>query len=193
MVAAELERRWQAALRDLHAAEEKLQLKALRSDCWAIPADLLEMLKQVGPALPELWEQGVFSWQQKKALLRSLVDKVVLKRDNDRVTMRVVWRGGDATEQVVRVTVGRFEQLSHAKEIEQTIVAMANQRRTDREIADHLTAAGHRLPRSDRFLPSTVASVRMQHGILHKEGPCRPHVIPGHLRAHQLVYRVTIA
>lgn len=192
LVTAELEHRWEAALRDLRTAEEKLELKEQQSDCWAIPADLLQMLKQVGPALPELWEQGALSWQQKKSLLRSLVDKVVLKRENDQVTMRVVWRGGDATEQIVRVTVGRFEQLSGAKEIEQTIVAMAKQRRTDREIADHLTDAGHRSPRSDRFLPSTVASVRMQHGILHKEGPSRPHAIPGYLRAHQLAKKLGI-
>lgn len=192
LVTAELERRWESALRDLRTAEEKLQVKQQQSDCWAIPADLLEMLKQVGPALPELWDQGVLTWPQKKALLRSLVDKVVLKRENDRVAMRVVWHGGDDTELMIPVTVGRFEQLSGAKEIEQAILTMARQRRTDNEIADHLTGVGHRSPRADRFLPSTVARIRMQHGVLHKEGPSHPHVIPGYLRAHQLAKKLSI-
>ena len=32
----------------------------------------------------------------------------------------------------------------------------------------------------------------MQHGILHKEGPGRPRIIPGHLRANQLAKRLEI-
>ena len=192
LVTAELEHRWEAALRDLRAAEETLDLKKQQGQCWAIPADLLEMLKEVGPALPQLWEQGILSWPQKKSLFRSLVDKVVLKRDNDRVAMRIVWRGGEVTEATVTVTVGRFEQLSHAQEIEETIITMARKRHTDKQIATHLTNAGHRSPRSDRFLPSTVARIRMQHDILHKEGPGRPHKIPGYLRANQLAKRLQI-
>ncbi len=192
LVTAELESRWETALRDLQSAEETLALKKQQSQCWAIPADLLEMLKQIGPAIPELWDQGVLSWAQKKSLFRALIDKVVLRRNNDQVTMRIVWRGGDVTEETVTITVGRFEQLSHAKEIEATIVAMAKQKQTDKQVATHLTNTGHRSPRSDRFLPSTVARIRMQHGILHKEGPSRPHTIPGYLRANQLAKRLKI-
>ena len=62
LVTAELERRWEAALRELKTVEETLEIKQQQSQCWAIPADLLEMLKEIGPALPELWEQGLFSW-----------------------------------------------------------------------------------------------------------------------------------
>ncbi|MFV1991261.1 MAG: recombinase family protein, partial [Acidimicrobiales bacterium] len=95
LVTAELESRWETALRDLQTAEETLAVKKQQNQCWAIPADLLEMLKEIGPALPEMWSQGVLSWSQKKSLFRSLVDKVVLRRNNDQVTMRIVWRGGD--------------------------------------------------------------------------------------------------
>ena len=174
LVATELESRWETALRQLQNAEETLAIKQQQNQCWAIPADLLKMLKKIGPAIPELWEQGILSWSQKKSLFRALVDKVVLRRNNDQVAMRIVWRGGDVTEEAITITVGRFEQLSHAKEIEEIIVAMAKQRQTDKQVATHLTHAGHRSPRSDRFLPSTVARIRMEHGILHKEGPGRP-------------------
>jgi len=77
------------------------------------------------------------------------VEKVVLKRDNDQVTMRIVWRGGDVTEEMVPITVGRFEQLSDAKQMGTTIIALAREGQTDKQIAAHLTQAGHRSPRSN--------------------------------------------
>ena len=150
LVTAELERRWETALRDLQAAEDALDVKKQRSQAWAIPADLLEMLKDIGPALRELWNQDLLSWAQKKSLFRCLVEKVVLKREDDRVTMRIVWRGGDVTEKVVTVTVGRFRQLSDAKQIEETIVTMAKEGCTDEQIAEFLTEGGYRSPRDDQ-------------------------------------------
>jgi DNA invertase Pin-like site-specific DNA recombinase len=192
LVAAELESRWESSLRELKTAEEALAVKKQQSQSWAIPADLLEMLKEIGSALPELWNQSVLSWAQKKSLLRCLVDKVVLKRDDDQVTMRIVWRGGDYTEEIIPVTVGRFEQLSDAKQIEETIVAMAKQGHTDKHIATYLTEAGHRSPRSNTVLPSTVTRIRKLHGILHQEKQCQPHCVPGYLRPHQLGQRLQI-
>ncbi|MEQ9379880.1 MAG: recombinase family protein [Pirellulales bacterium] len=192
LVTAELELRWEAALRELKTVEEALKIKQQQSQCWAIPADLLEMLKEIGPALPELWDQGVLSWSQKKSLFRCLVEKVVLKRDNDQVTMRIVWRGGDVTEEMVPITVGRFEQLSDAKQMETTIIAMARERKTDKQIAAHLTQAGHRSPRSNVVLPSTATRIRMSHGIIHMEVHPTPHLIAGYLRPHQLAKRLQI-
>jgi DNA invertase Pin-like site-specific DNA recombinase len=192
LVTAELERHWETALRELKTAEESLEVKKQQSQCWAIPADLLEMLKEICPALPELWNQGLLSWSQKKSLFRCLVEKVVLKRDNDQVAMRIVWRGGDVTEEMVPITVGRFEQLSHAKQMETTIIAMAREGKTDKQIAAHLTEAGHRSPRSNVVLPSTVTRVRMSHGIIHMEVHPTPHLIPGYLRPHQLAKRLHI-
>lgn len=157
---AELERRWEASLRELQTAEESLAVKRQRAQCWATPADLLEMLKEIGPHLPELWDEPLLSWSQKKSLLRCLIDKVVLKRDNDQVGIRIVWRGGDVSELTVPVTVGRFEQLADAATIEQTILTLAREKHTDKEIAAHLTSQGHRSPRSNTVLPSTVTQIR---------------------------------
>jgi hypothetical protein len=152
LVTAELERRWEASLRELQTAEESLAVKRQRAQCWATPADLLEMLKEIGPHLPELWDEPLLSWSQKKSLLRCLIDKVVLKRDNDQVGIRIVWRGGDVSELTVPVTVGRFEQLADAATIEQTILTLARgetHRQGDRSPPDQpgpsLAAQQHRV------------------------------------------------
>ena len=137
------------------------------------------MLKEFGPKLPGLWNEKLFSWSQKKSLLRCLTEKVVLKRNNDQVCMRIVWLGGDVTELTVLITVGRFEQLSDFREIEEMILTMARKGRTGKQIAAHLTNDGQRSPRNNVALPSTVTRIRKQRGIFHQEKMCRPHVIAG--------------
>ena len=57
LVTAELERRWEEALRACQEAEERLREEEAHAPCLAIPADLLEQLKDFGPHLSELWEQ----------------------------------------------------------------------------------------------------------------------------------------
>ena len=186
LVAAELETRWETALRELKKAEDTLASEEQKTSCWAIPADLLAVLRDIGPRLPELWEQKLLSWSQKKSLFRCLVDKVVLRRHGDQVHTRLVWRGGATTAADVPVTVGRFSQLSNAQEIETMIVGMAREGRTDKQIAAQLTAAGHRSPRSSSVLPSTVMAMRLRHGILLKDSQSHPRHIPGYLTVRQL-------
>ena len=48
--------------------------------------------------MPEWWAAGRLSQPQKKALLRSLIDKVVIHRaPRDTIHLRVVWKGGEVT------------------------------------------------------------------------------------------------
>jgi hypothetical protein len=103
LVAGELEKRWETSLRELKEVEEKLAFEEQNAPCWSIPIDLLEALKEFGPRLPELWEQGLFNWSQKKSLLRCLIEKVVLHRvagDKVRRARRSL-RGGFVTRSCV--------------------------------------------------------------------------------------------
>jgi DNA invertase Pin-like site-specific DNA recombinase len=192
LVTAELETRWELALRERKKAEDTLAIDEQKASCWAMPADLLEILHNIGPRLPELWRQRLLSWSQKKALFRCLVEKVVLRRTGDQVHTRVVWRGGDTSSASVPVTVGRFSQLSDAQEIETAITSMARNGHTDQQIAAQLTTAGHRSPRSSRVLPSTVMAIRLRHGILLKGSQSHPRLISGCLTVRQLAKNLQV-
>jgi DNA invertase Pin-like site-specific DNA recombinase len=194
LVAAELEQRWEVALRELKEAEERLECEEQTTPQWAIPADLLEMLKKFGPRLPELWEQGLFDSAKKKTLLRSLIDKVVLQRvAADKVRARVVWRGGATTTDDVSVPVGSFAELSDAKEMEDAIVRMAREGQKDEQIAQWLTAQGHHSPMRDVVLASTVQKVRLQHRILHQPSQSHPRHVRGYLTVPQLAAKLEIS
>jgi DNA invertase Pin-like site-specific DNA recombinase len=194
LVAAELEARWEAALRELKETEEKLAYEEQNAPCWALPADLLQTLRELGPRFPQLWKQGPLRSSQKKALLRCLIDKVVLHRvAGDQVRTRVVWRGGATTSDDVPVSVGSFARLSGAKEIEETILRMARQRETDQQIAERLTSRGYRSPMAEVFLPSTVRNIRLKHRILLRPSQSHPFRVPGHLTVAQLAAKLEIS
>jgi DNA invertase Pin-like site-specific DNA recombinase len=195
LVAAELERRWEAALRELQQAEDSYQ-RAILSEGPApmIPPELRRTFEQVGRDLPGLWEQGRLTQAQKKALLRCLIDKVVLHRiAPDSIQVRIVWRGGDTTTAEVPVTVNALARLSSAKEMEETILSLARQGETDQDIAAHLTRQGHRSPKGPIVLVSTVRIIRLRHRLLVKRSQSHPRRIPGHLTVSQVAERLQIA
>ncbi len=197
LIAAELERRWEAALRELRQAEEQLAQDEQHAPVWAIPADLLEALHDIGPRLPELWEQQrLFSSAQKKSLLRSLIDKVVVHRlggrRGDRVHVRVVWRGGATTTVDLPISVGRLADRTGAAEMEATALRLAHQGRSDTEIAAVLTAQGYRSARSATVLPSTVQTIRLRHRVLNCESQSHPRQVAGYLTIPQLAEKLNI-
>ena len=81
LVAGELERRWEAALSEVRAAEEalaqKISPKTIAQWGWASPQGKVVVL---AGRLPQIWADPATTDAQRKALLRCLVDKVVLDR-----------------------------------------------------------------------------------------------------------------
>jgi DNA invertase Pin-like site-specific DNA recombinase len=198
LIAAELERRWETALRELRDAEEQLAHDEQHAPVWAIPADLLEALHDIGPRLPELWEQQrLFSSAQKKSLLRSLIDKVVVHRlggrRGDRICVRAVWRGGATTTVDLPVSVGRFADRKGAAEMETMIIRLAHEGRSDIEIAATLTSQGHRSARGVTVLPSTVKTIRLRHRVLNSESQSHPRHVDGCLTVPQLAEKLNIS
>jgi hypothetical protein len=188
LVAAELERRWEEALRTLQTAEEAQQRAAAASPRISLAPQLKAALLDLGRQLPEIWGTSFLSRAraQKKALLRCLIDKVVLQRAvRDRVQARIVWRGGADTTLEIPLAVGAFSALSEAAELEEKMLALIHQGWSDAKIAEHLSEAGYRSPRSERVITSTVRNIRLKHEIqVDRHHP--HHRPPGHLSIAQL-------
>jgi hypothetical protein len=194
LVAAELESRWEAALSQLKQAEETHTLR--QQDPVALPAlppDLQAAFMEIGGKLPDVWSQ--LSHQTKKALLRCLIDKVVIHRlARNSVQARIVWKGGDTTTRQVPIPVGSFAELSIADQMEKIIIDLSRQGKTDEEIADHLTALGHRSPMdTQRVLPSTVKIVRLKRGIFQKRSQSHPRRVEGYLTVSQIAKALDIS
>ena len=196
LVAAELERRWEEALRDLRQAEAALDTARAGIGEASVPIDdgLRAAFTDASRRLPELWHGSALTTARKKALLRCLIDKLVIHRSApDTIRMRLVWRGGDASALDIPVAVGSLAALSRHAELEARILELAREGQGDAAIATTLTADGHRSPMRDRVLPSTVRIIRLRHGLLLKRSQSHPRRVPGHLTIPQLAARLGVS
>src|SRR5215831_10916738 len=188
LVATELERRWEAALQALQEAQEHYaRLRQAPAEAMAIPPTLREAFSTLGDSLSTLWHQDTLSRAQRKALLRCLLEKVVLdRRTPDTITTRIVWRGGAVSELEVPCTVGTLRDLTGFAQMEAQVLRLEAQGHADEDIAQRLTSQGFRSPQRPRVLASTVQTIRLRHGRLHRYRGPRPRRVSGFLTVSQL-------
>lgn len=194
LVAAELEQRWENALRELRQAEESYEKRKKQDPVPHLPPQLEEALKSIGQKLPEIWNTPTLSTSTKKALLRCLIDKVVIHRcQRDQVQTRIVWKGGATTTMQVPITVASFAELSCAKRMEELILQLESQGLGDETIAHQLTEQGYRSPRGKHVLPSTVRDIRLKHRLLKNPSQSHPRRVPGYLTVSHLAQRIELS
>ena len=194
LVAAELEKRWETSLVELKRAEETLV--SLDSSSHPLPSlsgELQMAFQAIGPHLPTLWQQGCISQRHKKALLRALIDKVVIQRlARDRVQARIVWKGGDITTLSIPVTVGALKDLAGVETMERIILERSAAGVLDETIAQELSEQGYRSPMRQVVLPSTVKTLRLKHGLFQKRSQSHPRRIEGSLTLPQIATALDI-
>ncbi|MBB4383421.1 hypothetical protein [Bradyrhizobium sp. SBR1B] len=112
--------------------------------------------------LPQIWADETISDAHRKALLRCLIEKVVLDRgEHDVALARIVWRGGAVTELEVKMSVNSVTRLTRGTEMRERLLALARDGVPDDEIAAILTHEGHRSPHcTDKVLAITVGRIR---------------------------------
>jgi hypothetical protein len=92
LAAAELERDWEDTLRALRQAEEAAARFAQEPTEPTLSPELREQLRNLSQSLPALWSSVQLSHTQRKALLRSLISQVIVKRTAaDRVEVKIIW------------------------------------------------------------------------------------------------------
>jgi hypothetical protein len=193
LVASELEHRWEVALRELRQAEEALALhRASRSQPEALSTKERDDFLALGPQLPALWQQPGMDRAHKKALLRCLIEKVILHRTApERLDIRIVWRGGEVTEEQVDLRVHALHAFSRGAEMQARILELARQGLTDTEVAKLLTEEGYRSPRGRQVLARTVQVFRQRHRVL-RSTRAHPRHIPGWLTMAELIRRLQV-
>jgi DNA invertase Pin-like site-specific DNA recombinase len=197
LVAAELERRWEAALVELRRAEAALahRTAAASAEPGTIDPRLHAKVVSLGQRLPGLWADPGVSRAHKKALLRCLIDKVVLRRSaRDRAAVRLVWRGGAVSELEVAMPVNALAALPRHAEMVARVLALARVGVDDVAIARTLTAEGHRSARhGTAVLPSSVRGIRLRHGLKLVPRQTRWPRVPGWLTVAGIAARLQVS
>jgi DNA invertase Pin-like site-specific DNA recombinase len=166
LVAAELEKGWEIALRSLSEAREAAESFEREHQRTALDPALREQLADFGKHLPKLWESGKLCVEHKKELLRSLISRVILSRpEQQNIEARIVWISGAVSTLSVRTPIRRARDLRDYEVLVGEILAMNAEGYPDSKIARRLTEEGFHSARGEEGVPTRfVTEVRRQHG-----------------------------
>jgi DNA invertase Pin-like site-specific DNA recombinase len=166
LVASELEKGWEAALRSLSDARDAAERFEREHRQTALDPDLREQLADLGRCLPELWESGKLCVEHKKELLRSLVSRVILSRpEQQNIEAKIVWISGAVSTLSVRTPIRRARDLRNYEVLVGEILALNAEGYPNSKIARRLSEEGFHSARGGEGVPTRfVREVRRQHG-----------------------------
>jgi DNA invertase Pin-like site-specific DNA recombinase len=163
LVAAELERRWEATLVGLRQSEEAAKHAQQEQPVLRLDPELRQQLEHLSQTLPGWWEDGRLTWEQKKRLLRSLIARVILKRTApDRVEVKIVWVSGHFTVLAVQPAIWRECDVTGYDRLVERVHALWAEGFTDGAIAEQLTQEGFHSARSPEVRSLTVQKIRLR-------------------------------
>ena len=163
LVAAELERRWNAALRVQADLEEELDtLRKARPQ--SINEEQQQAILTLGADLRRLWEQPQSPPECKKRILRTLLMEIVVTADDAEAQLLLHWRGGDHTKiHFNKVRTGQHRFITNANTVE--LVRGLARLQPDGMIASILNRIGDRTPHGERWTARSICSLRNRYEI----------------------------
>ena len=167
LVARELERRWDEALR----ADEQLQADYARfaGGCAVrlSPAER-EQILALAQDVPALWHADSTTPEDRQTIARLLLEQVTVtvEGNTDRVDVELRWAGGSISCHALTRPVQTYEQLSNYDELVARIDALRAERKTLSEIAAALnTERFHPPKRTTRFTKAILSRFLRERGI----------------------------
>lgn len=165
LVAAELERRWEQALRVLAEVRETAERFAQQPPEPALDPILRAQLENFATQLPALWQSGRLQPEQQKALLRSLIRRVHLTRPVPaRLELRIVWVSGAVTPLTLSPPTYRTAELGDYEHLASRVLALSAEGQADAVIAAQLTAEGFHAARHGPVSAGLVGKIRRARG-----------------------------
>ncbi|MDP9258122.1 MAG: recombinase family protein [Actinomycetota bacterium] len=173
LVARGLERDWEQALTALQAAQAELELRERQRPRTLTPAERGQLLA-LGADLGRVWAAPTTSDRDRKQLLRTLIEDVILDvaREERRATVTLRWRGGALTE--LAVPLPRQQPTVRTDEDTIELLERLAAHYPDATIAGILNRQGRRSATGERFTQIIVGGLRRYRGIAAYQPPADP-------------------
>jgi len=174
LVARGLEAEWENLLRDLAAAEMELRRREQRRPSTMGP-EQLKAIQTLGSDIRRVWSATTTTDRDRKELLRTLLEEVVLnlKRAEGQAHLTLRWRGGAIT--LLDVPVPRFRPMGPRTD-EDTISLLGRLAALypDEVIAGILNRQERKTATGERFTANQVGSLRRYRNIPRFQPPAEP-------------------
>lgn len=168
LVARTLEARWEEALKKQRQVEEEHHRFLLKLPATLTTTDRERILSLSG-SVAKLWHAPETSAQNRKEIIRCIVEKVVVVTDKatEQNEMTIVWHGGVATKHQVARPVGKYEQLKDYRRLTERIRKLHDEGHFLSQIADKLNEEGFAPPRRRGvFTESSIGSLVRDLGLV---------------------------
>ena len=174
LVARGLETEWESRLRDLAVAEAELRRREQPRPSTLSP-EQLKQIQILGSDIRQVWAATTTADRDRKELLRTLLEEVVLnlKRAEGMAHLTLRWRGGAIT--LLDVPVPRFRPMGPRTD-EDTISLLGRLAALypDEVIAGILNRQGRKTATGERFTANQVGSLRRYRNIPGFQPPAEP-------------------
>jgi transposase len=174
LVARGLEAEWENRLRDLAAAEMELRRREQQRPSTISP-EQLQAIQRLGCDIRQVWTATTTTDRDRKELLRTLLEEVVLnlKRAEGRAHLTLRWRGGAFT--TLDVPVPRFKPMG--LRTDEDTISLLRRLVTlypDEVIVGILNRQGRKTATGERFTANQVGSLRRYRNIPRFQPPAEP-------------------
>ncbi len=173
LVARGLERDWEKALGALAEAEAELSLRERQRPRTLTDQERAQLLA-LGSDLGRVWSAPSTSDRDRKQLLRTLIEEVILDlaREQRRATLTLRWRGGALTE--LAVPLPKPQPAIRTDEDTIALIERLAAHYDDGKIAGILNRQGRRSATGERFTTIIVGGLRRYRNIPAYKPPSEP-------------------
>lgn len=161
LVARELERRWEAALKDLQQVEQEYA-RFRQTHPHSLTSDEREAIRALSKNLPALWCASTTTPSDRQRIIRLLLERVVInvQGSTDRADVALHWVGGFTSQHELIRPVLRYDQMADYTRIVGRIEELRGQGLSFAKIAEQLNKEGFRpAKRVEKFHSDIVSSL----------------------------------
>jgi DNA invertase Pin-like site-specific DNA recombinase/uncharacterized protein YndB with AHSA1/START domain/DNA-binding transcriptional MerR regulator len=165
LVARELERQWEEALRHEQQSQEAYT-RFRQEQPPELTAQEREVVLRLAEDVPGLWYAPDTTAQDRQEIIRVLVKRVTVEvqGDSEQVAVTVHWAGGATSVHPLRRPVARYAQLSTYPTLLQRITGLRQAGQSMAQIAACLNREGFAPPkRTTRFTAQMITRLLTQH------------------------------
>ena len=166
LVARELERVWEQRLTELRQLEDDYA-RFCQEQPRHLTAGDRERIVALAKDLPALWQAETTTGADRRAVVRQLIERVVVTRRGGSEEVEVVmsWRGGEETRHEVYQGLRRTSDLVGFESLRSRVTELRGQGKTGEQIAEELNREGHRTARGGPYTGSRVRRLFMNRGL----------------------------
>lgn len=164
LVASSLEGRWEASLRELAETEEGYARQAQALRPLPLSTSLREQFRHISETLPDLWMTDQITQAQRKRLLRTLIQQVIVRWEtSDTMEIRIVWISGHYSQLHLTSAIQRTQDIANYDRFLERIHTLWESGMKDEEIAVQLTQEGFHSARLPSVSKYTVIKIRLRY------------------------------